>query len=65
MDDGITIEREGVLWYSWRAYGTLRRGMRAGSIFIMPGHPTTVGEGAACTRWGARRKARRALRRWT
>lgn len=62
----IQIEREGFLCYSWRAIGILRRAQTRGRTCILPtGLPWCVDEGTALTRWGARRQAQRALRRWT
>lgn len=65
-EDSVQIEREGLLLYSWRAIGVLRRSQIRGRMCMLPtGHPTCVMDGIAFTRWGARRKGRRALRRWT
>lgn len=62
----VEIECKGVVTISWRAYGVLRRAQRCGGLMMLPtGQESLVGEGLAFTRWGARRKAERALRRWT
>lgn len=62
----ITVEREGWLCWSWQAWGILRRAQETRHLVILPtGQPTTVGNGYALTRRGARRKAQRELRRWT
>ena len=60
-DEGIEIWRAygGV---RWRVYGILRRPLDRGTYILSPGHLATIAEGSALTYWGARRKARRALR---
>lgn len=61
----VQVEREGLLYWSWRAYGVLRRSQRRGGMMVMAGFPTTVARGTARTQRGAERKGQRALRRWT
>jgi hypothetical protein len=66
FDPLVSVDREGIVSWSWCARGVLRRAQRVGQVVHLPtGRPTTVGMGYALTRRGAERKARRALQRWT
>ena len=66
VESTVTLRREGFCRWHYRAFGELGRAVNTGSLVLLPvpGAGTTLGEGLALTAWGARRKARRAIRMW-